>query len=298
MKTLLITGAGPTGVTGKLIKERFASLSYCLLTPSSAELDLTDDVAVTDYFNRHRIDAVVHCATFREGISRNTHWVDEVLESNLRMFFNLARHSDQYEKMIYFGSGAEFDKSRDIIRVSEEDFGRSIPKDKYGLGKYIMNYYCRKSDNIYNVRLFGTLNPYERYTKNVVCNLCVKAVMGLPLTLRQDCRFSFVDVNDVCDFILMLLEGCPRYHDYNLVMDETYLLSDIAAIIKEQAHSQSEIMISKSGLNKEYTANNQRVKEEFGLTFRFLEQTVKDIYRYWHDHKNDIDVTDIDRRWK
>lgn len=67
--------------------------------------------------------------------------------------------------MIYFGSGAEFDKTSAIIDIKEEAFGRSIPKDQYGLGKYIMNLNTRTSNNIYNLRLFGTINPLERYTK-------------------------------------------------------------------------------------------------------------------------------------
>ena len=145
----------------------------------------------------HHIDYVIHCATFRPTSVSADHFVNEELESNLRMYFSLASQSAKYQKMIYFGSGAEFDKSKPVINVKEDDFGRNIPKNKYGLSKYIMNINTQKSDNIYNVRLFGTINKYEKFTKNVISNLCVKAVMGMPLKLRQDCRFSFVDTNDV-----------------------------------------------------------------------------------------------------
>ena len=185
MKTVLITGAGPTGVTGRAIRE-YLENDYSILAPSSKELDLTDDAVVRSYFDTHHIDFVVHCATYRSNISQTTHMVDEELESNLRMYFALASQSEKFEKMVYLGSGAEYDKSRPIVNVKEEQFGESIPKNKYGLGKYIMNQHCRSSKNIYNLRMFGTLNPYERYTKNVVCNLCAKAVMGLPLTLKRD----------------------------------------------------------------------------------------------------------------
>lgn len=40
METLFITGAGPNGITGRLIKEHFEG-KYNLLTPNSKELDLT-----------------------------------------------------------------------------------------------------------------------------------------------------------------------------------------------------------------------------------------------------------------
>ena len=45
MKTVLITGAGPTGVTGRAIRE-YLENDYSILAPSSKELDLTDDAVV------------------------------------------------------------------------------------------------------------------------------------------------------------------------------------------------------------------------------------------------------------
>ena len=212
MKTVLITGAGPTGVTGRAIRE-YLENDYSILAPSSKELDLTDDAVVRSYFDTHHIDFVVHCATYRSNISQTTHMVDEELESNLRMYFALASQTDKFEKMVYLGSGAEYDKSRPIVNIKEEQFGESIPKDKYGFGKYIMNQHCRNSKNIYNLRMFGTLNPYERYTKNVVCNLCAKAVMGMPLTLKQDVKFSWVDIRDVAQAIKFLFEHEVSRHD-------------------------------------------------------------------------------------
>ena len=126
---ILITGAGPKGITGRLIKEFFQS-KFNILTPSSKELDLTNDNAVYDYFIQNKIDYVIHCATFRPSSVDTSHFVDEELESNLRMFLSLEKQSSKFKKMIYFGSGAEFDKSRSIVNVSEEDFGQQIPKNK------------------------------------------------------------------------------------------------------------------------------------------------------------------------
>lgn len=39
-ETVLVTGAGPNGITGKLIREKLAN-EYMILAPSSKELDLT-----------------------------------------------------------------------------------------------------------------------------------------------------------------------------------------------------------------------------------------------------------------
>ena len=297
MKTILITGAGPNGITGRLIKEYFSD-KYILLTPGSRDLDLTNDASVSSFFLENDINYVIHCATFRPTSVDKSHMVDEELESNLRMFYSLAAQSDKFEKMIYFGSGAEYDKSQDIINITEDEFGRSIPKNKYGLAKYIMNDYARNSGNIYNFRLFGTINKYERFTKNVISNLCVKAIKGLPVQLRQDCRFSFVDISDVLPLLDYALEHELKYHDYNIVMDDNYLLSDIAKIIIELSATNQELEVKSSGLNFEYTASNRRLMNEFKVDFTPIKDAVKHVYDYYFQLKDTIDISDIDARWK
>lgn len=297
METILITGAGPNGVTGRLIKEYFEK-HYILITPSSKELDLTNDIAVSQFFSANKIDYVIHCATFRPHSADSSHLVDEELESNLRMYYSLASQNSHYKKMIYFGSGAEFDKSQPIVRVKEEDFGQSTPKNKYGLGKYIMNEHARKSDNIYNFRLFGTINKYERPNKNVISNLCAKAVCGIPLALRQDCLFSFIDINDVLPIIKKALKKDLSFHDYNLVSNEPYYLSDIASIILKLSNSKGDIAFNQSGYNLEYTASNERLKTEMITYFTPIEDSVREVLNYIKSIKSKINISEIDNRWK
>ncbi len=296
-KTVLITGAGPTGVTGRFLKE-YLEKDYTILAPSSKELDLTDDATVRAFFDSHHVDFVVHCATYRSNISKTTHMVDEEFESNLRMYFALASQSDKFQKMVYLGSGAEYDKSRPIVNIKEEQFGESIPKDKYGFGKYIMYQHCRNSKNIYNLRMFGTLNKYERYTKNVICNLCAKAILGLPLNLRQDVRFSWVDILDVSKAIHYLLEHDLEKHDYNIALPIPLKLSELVEKIKQIANCNKEVVFQQIGLSNEYTCSTERYETDFGLSMRPVEESIKEIYAYLLSNKDNINVEAIDGRWK
>lgn len=295
MKTVLITGAGPTGVTGRAIRE-YIENDYSILAPSSKDLDLTDATAVKAYFDAHQIDFVVHCATYRSNISQTAHLVDEEFESNLRMYFNLAAQSGKFQKMVYLGSGAEYDKSKPIVNISEDQFGELIPKDKYGFGKYIMNQHCRNSKNIYNLRMFGTLNKYERYTKNVVCNLCAKAVMGLPLTLRQDVKFSWVDIEDVAKAIKIIFENEVKFHDYNIALERSYLLSEIAFQIREKIDRNLDVSFVNKGLNNEYTCTIERLAGEFFYDKKGLTQSINEILNHLNNN-NDIRMESLDDRW-
>ena len=298
METLLITGAGPKGITGRLIKEFFVG-KYNLLTPSSAELDLTNDIAVGNYFNSHSIDYVVHCATFRPTSTSTSHFVDDELESNLRMFFSLATQSFKFKKMIYLGSGAEFDKSKPIIQANEADFGNSIPKTKYGFSKYIMTMFARNSLNIYNLRLFGTICKYERPEKNVVSNLCVKAINDMPLNLKQDCLFSFMDMDYLPIVIEFLMNNDIDTHDINVAIDRPYLLSEIAQMILEFNGSGS-YSFEKEGLNFEYTANVD-IMNNICIS-SVLDCSVKNavckVYEYYKKNQEGIDINALDNRWK
>lgn len=296
-KSVLITGAGPTGVTGRAIRE-YLENDYVILAPSSKELDLTDDAAVRSYFDAHHIDFVVHCATYRSNISQTTHMVDEELESNLRMYFALASQSEKFEKMVYLGSGAEYDKSRPIVNIKEEQFGKSIPKNKYGLGKYIMNQHCRSSKNIYNLRMFGTLNPYERYTKNVVCNLCAKAIIGMPLKLKRDVLFSWVDIKDIARAIKYLFEHEVSRHDYNVALPKPYKLSDIACAIKALSGSKEQVIFEQDGFNNEYTCNTIPFYDDFPIGVGDIQHSIEKIYNFWLTHKEQIIPDEIDSRWK
>lgn len=293
--TLLITGAGPNGVTGRLIKQRLRG-EYTLLTPSSRELDLTDSAQVDEYFAANRIDYVIHSALSAPSRGLDNTSVGDEVERNLRMYFNLTKHSGKFQKMFYFGSGAEFDKSTPIVGATEEDFGNRIPKDKYGFEKYVMSLHAAKSDNIYEIRLFGTINPYEPYIKNVVSNLCAKAVKGLPLTLNRDCRFSFVDIDDAIDFISYGITNKLNHHVYNMV-GHTLTLSDLRKEIAEMASTKSEIPpFRQEGLNNEYTGDNSRMLDEFNHITPLRDSLSKVLLRI-NEIRDSINPASIDARW-
>lgn len=298
METILITGAGPNGITGKLIKEKLCN-EYNVLAPSSKDLDLTNDERVCLFFKENKIDYVIHCATFRPLHNTTMHFVDDILESNLRMYFALARQNSKYKKMIYFGSGAEYDKKYPIINIDETDFGRSIPNDAYGLGKYIMNEHARTSGNIYNLRLFGTINPYERYTKNVISNICVKALVFDEINLQRNCKFSFIDIDDVINIIKRILCSSLSYHDYNVTSGQEFYLSDIAEMISCISGKNIPVKFAKDGLNLDYTGSNNRLKKQMeGLVFTPITDSFKKVYNYYSQNRELIDINNIDFRWE
>lgn len=138
MIKILITGS--SGFIGRNLVE-YLSGRYSVFAPSHQELDLLNGIKVREYIKRKGIRYIIHGANVGGG--RDTLNQKDVIGINLRMFFNIVRNEDLVERIIHFGSGAEYDKSKDLKKVSEEDFDKFIPKDDYGFYKYVCAKYIR-----------------------------------------------------------------------------------------------------------------------------------------------------------
>lgn len=286
MKNILITGAGPNGFVGRNLKE-ILQYKYNIYAPSSKELDLCNYEEVEKYIIKNSITSIIHSAVHNP----RTKGADGEIENNLRMYFNLAKLSCKLEKLIYFGSGAEFDKRFDINMVKEEEFGKTIPLDPYGFTKYIMNEHAMKSKNIYNLRLFGIFGKYEYWQSKFISNLCCKAIYDLPLTIRKNCWFDFLYINDLPKIVEWFLENDPKYHDYNVCYGKPLDLVSIAEIVKEVSGKDLQmVLFDKEGFNLEYTASNDRLLEEIPeLKLTSYHESIKDLYKYYNDNKEQID---------
>ena len=59
------------------------------------------------------------------------------------------------KKLITVGEGVEFDRSRPIIDYTESMFGKYIPTDGYGLGRYLINLLASKDKITTVLRIFN-----------------------------------------------------------------------------------------------------------------------------------------------
>ncbi len=265
MKKVLLTGG--TGFIGRnilpILRERFD-----VTAPDRAALDLTDETAVAAYVENGRFDFIFHCAN--PNPSRNkADAPDRLGLDSLRGYFSLRRCAGSVEKMFYLGSGAEYDKRFDIVSAKEEDVGKHLPADDYGFAKYVMNEDARRSENVYNLRIFGCYGPTDPKTKFIrdAIDCCLE---NAPITIRQDCLFDYLYVDDLGRIACVLMEKALSFHDYNVCSGKRVALSEIAAVVKEQMNNPYPVDLKKDGMNKEYTGSNARLLKEIG-SFAFTD---------------------------
>lgn len=287
---ILLTGG--SGFIGRNVKEYLEQKAYDVYAPTSRQLDCLDEAAVKEHLRANSYDVILHFAVYGDGID-HTKDGTKVLEYNLRIFTNFAVCSDLFGKMIYTGSGAEYDKRYPIQMVREEDLAaHTIPVDQYGLMKYAVNRMIEKSENIYNLRLFGIFGKYEYWKTKYISNLCCKSLKGLPLSMRKNCYFDYLWIDDFCRMLekFMQIEK-PLHHVYNAVRGERVDLRSLAEIVNEIADARQEIIVCQEGYANEYTACNERICREIpGLEFTDIRESVRSLFEWYKLHLDEIDT--------
>jgi len=255
-RRILLTGGG--GFIGSNILESPLKGRYEFVSPSRRELDLADTDQVDAFFKAKKVDAVIHAAVkpaLRNDPASNTNFY-----ANTRQYFNLARHAAEVERVIVLSSGAAY--GRAVPRVGEDDFGVHVPADEYGFSKYVCETHAGASKNIVCLRLFGVFGRREDHRVRFISNLLCRCILGLPLTVNQDRRFDFLDVDDLMPVLDFFLLNRPRWHAYNVCPDEALSLSDLAASILKVSGKDLPIRVKTPGLGVEYSGDNARLKRE------------------------------------
>lgn len=290
MKKILITGG--SGFVGKNTCEYLKqNENYEVHAPNSSELDCINEAAVGEYLGKNKFDIILNFAVYGDGIDK-TKDGSKILQYNLMMYHNFAKYCDLYEKMLYLGSGAEYDKRFPICQVSEEEIGRSVPTDQYGLMKYTVGQLIENSSNIYNLRLFGIYGKYEYWPVKFISNICCKAMYDLPLTIRQNTFFDYLWIEDFLQILNAFID-CPKphYHTYNAVSGTRIDLLTLCRSVNEVSNKNLRIIVCKEGLANEYTAGNKRLTEEFShLKITPNKTAVEKLYQWYLSQKNNIDL--------
>lgn len=290
MKKVLLLGG--SGFIGRNIVEYFLdSDEYEIVAPTSEELNIIDEEVVTKYLTENYFDIVLHFAVYGDGVDKSKDGT-KMLEYNLRMFLNFEKNSHLYGKMYYAGSGAEYDKSRDIIDVTEEDEGKNIPTDQYGLMRYTIDRIIRKSDNIYGLKIFGIYGPYEPWWMRFISNCCCKAIKGIPLSIRQNVYFDYIWIEDFLNILKKMMDSTPKEHVYNVTTGKKVDLLTLANIVLKVSGKELPIYICKEGMGKEYTSDNTKLLTEIGgYEFSGVEESIAKLYKWYEENESIIDIS-------
>ncbi len=251
---ILLTGAH--GFIGSHVLQALSG-DHEVIAPRSAELDLTNESAVSDFFIKHSFDYIIHLASIGVRIQSDS-LVDEVVQANVRMFDNLSRYVGEACPMIVAGSGAEYDKSRPISKIREDDFSQRVPHDSYGYSKYLIAKRIEQMDHVLSLRLFGVYgvneNPTRVPTYVTQCNL-----NGVDIVLNQNVIFDYLYIDDLCKIIVYFLHHRTHERFINITPTQSIDIKSLAEMVNRISAQQSPIVVRQEGYANEYTADNSRL---------------------------------------
>jgi UDP-glucose 4-epimerase len=286
---ILITGG--SGFIGRNLAEQYAG-RHDVEAPSRAELNLLDAEAVRAYLERHRFDVAIHAATDRS--TRQLGSGPELLNRNCRMFFNLARNPHTFGRMLFLSSGAVYDRAHWRPQMAEDDFDAHVPADDYGFSKYVCAQALDAMDRVYELRLFGVFGPYEDWQVRFISNACCRAVWDMPVTIRQNVFFDYLDVEDLGRILECFAARRLGHKRYNICTGRTVDLKTLAEKVVAASGKTLSIEVGNAGLGNEYSGDNGRMLAEIpGFSFRNMDESITRLYGWYADRKETIDPSKL-----
>ena len=274
MKPILMTGAG--GFIGANLKAHLEAQGFAVTTACSADYNFTDGKAVQKLIDAARPDIILLAGFY--GIEEDKPVPQDCAEVNLKIFNNFMQAAANLP-VFTFGSGAEFDKSKPIVKAKESDLGKNIPADNYGAAKFSISQKIKKYPNAYNLRLFGVYGQGEQQRR--FPSYAIKQnLAGRPITMRQNVVFDYLYIKDLCAIVQQFIMRPPREQFINLTPSKSTSISQIADIINTIG-PRVPVSVQKEGLANEYTGDNATLLRELpGFKFTPYEQGLKEFYDY------------------
>ena len=272
---ILLTGSG--GFIGKNLKS-YLHGKYDLLVPRSYELNLTNSALVGDYFAQNDIDFVIHCATV--GGARGIQDKDTTVEDNLAMVENILQYKKPNARVILFGSGAMYDKSKVLHKVKESQIGEVVPQDLYGKSKLLIAEKIKNRKDVLMLNIFACYgygekeNRFPSYAIN-------KVLQGQNVEINQNVVFDYLFVEDMVKIVGYFIENVPNENIINITPTKSTSLLEITNIVNNFANNQVAITIKNPIMNNEYTGDNSLLLKNYPtLKFTPIEDGLKKLYSY------------------
>ena len=166
-----------TGVNGYIGKSLYNSLKdkHNVVGVNRNDFDLTKSREVNNFFDQGCYDTIIHCAIKGGSRLKQDHW--DIMDDNLKMYYNLLANKSCFSKFIHFGSGAE-------LYNKEEPYGYS----KNTIRKSIL-----EKNHFYNLKIFAIFDENELDTRFIKANI-IRYINKEPIQIHQDKYMSFFNI--------------------------------------------------------------------------------------------------------
>lgn len=252
--------AGHTGMLGSAITRKLKSKGFeNLLLRSSSELDLTDQQATHDFFDKERPDYVFLAAAKVGGILANRDYSGDFIRDNLLIQTNVidAAHKTDVDKLLFMGSSCIYPKHADQP-ISEDSLltGPLEPTNRsYAIAKISGIEMCQALNRQYDTNfiaamptnLYGPHDNFDTETGHVLPALIAKfhqaKETGGPVTLwgTGSPKREFLYIDDCAQASIFLMENYDEDEIINIGLGQDISIKELAETIKSIVGFEGEI---------------------------------------------------------
>jgi len=265
-KSTRIYVAGHRGMVGSAIVRRLAAGGYeNLVTRSHAELDLTSQNAVSEFFREEKPGYVFLAAAKVGGIHANNIYRAEFIYQNLMIEANIIHAAWQagVERLMFLGSSCIY--PRDCPQPMKEEYLLTGPlehtNEPYAVAKIAGIKLCESYNRQYGTRfvsvmptnLYGPNDNYDLDNSHVLPALIRKAheakvsgerglsVWGTGKPMRE-----FLYVDDMADACVFLMESGIPDGLFNVGSGEDVTIRELAETVMGVVGLEGKIMLDSS----------------------------------------------------
>lgn len=247
---ILITGGN--GFVGRNLTTNLTEFDVVSITRK--DFDLKNTHVVNSFFKEKYFDVVIHTAV--RGGSRLFVDDSDVIYDNIVMYHNLLSNKSHFGKLINIGSGAEI----------------YITTKPYGLSKEIIYNSIMKTENFYNLRVFGLFGVDELSTRFIKSNI-IRYINKEPMIVDCEKYMSFFYIDDFVKVIKHYLDDENPMKVFDCVYEHNETLLTIAQLINKLDGYKVDINVN--GIDVPYVGKYT----DIGIDYIGLENGIKKMYK-------------------
>ena len=258
--------AGHNGMVGsaierKLIQEGFKNI----LTYSSKELDLRDQLSVDKFYKKEKPDFVILAAAKVGGIHANNKYKAEFIYDNLMIESNVIHfaYKSNVKKLLFLGSSCIYPK--ESLQPIKEEYllsGHLESTNKpYAIAKIAGIELCKSYREQYGcnfisampTNLYGTNDNYHFENSHVIPALLRKVVLAkknndsfVTVWGSGKPRRDFLNVDDLANACYLLMNKYDEAEPINIGSGSDISITELINIIVEELDYNGEIKFDKS----------------------------------------------------
>ena len=258
--------AGHNGMVGSAIERKFTQEGFKnILTFSSKELDLRDQLSVKEFYKKEKPDFVILAAAKVGGIHANNKYKAEFIYDNLMIESNVIHfaYKNNVKKLLFLGSSCIYPK--ESIQPIKEEYllsGHLEPTNKpYAIAKIAGIELCKSYREQHGcnfisampTNLYGTNDNYHYENSHVIPALLRKVVLAkknndpsVTVWGSGKPRRDFLNVDDLANACYLLMKDYDEAELINIGSGSDISIIELINIITEELNYNGKVKFDNS----------------------------------------------------